>query len=290
MIERSSAVRQATIFIGLAFAAEIALAFLFPGRGSPAPLLSIFVPTLAVVAVTFGFTPRGRRREIWAGLGLNRPGWRLWPAAVLLPTGVVAIPYAIAWVAGMIGVHEVLVSLPDLVLEGVVFTVVILGEEIGWRGFLLPRLQSVLPRHRAAVATGFLHGLFHVPLLTMTASYDADGNRWIVTPVVVLAITCAGVCYAWLRDASGSLWPVAVAHNLVNTALDYAATVTVASSPSALAYLAGESGLATLAAIAVAASCLLIGPYHPVVFANDETTRLARGGDAPGTAEALAGR
>ncbi|ONH33373.1 CPBP family intramembrane glutamic endopeptidase [Pseudofrankia asymbiotica] len=267
MINRGLAARQVTIFIGLAFAAEIAIAVLLPGRDGPAPLLSIFVPTLAVVAVTFGFTPRGRRREIWSGMGLNRAGWRLWPAAILLPSLVVAVPYVIAWAAGMIGVHEVLLTVPDLFLEGAVFTVVILGEEIGWRGFLLPRLQSFLPRGRAAVTTGFLHGLFHVPLLTLTASYDADGNRWIVTPVVVLAVTCAGVFYAWIRDAGGSIWPVAVAHNMVNTALDYASTVAVASSPSALAYVAGESGLGTLAVIAVVAGCLLVGPYRPTASA-----------------------
>ncbi|OHV39219.1 MULTISPECIES: type II CAAX endopeptidase family protein [Pseudofrankia] len=315
MIGRSSAVRQATIFIGLVYAAVIAIALLFPGRDGPAPLLSIFVPTLAVVAVTFGFTPRGRRREIWAGMGLNRPGWRLWPAAILVPAAVVTVPYVIAWAAGMIGVHEVLISLPDLFLTVVVFTVVILGEEIGWRGFLLPRLQSILPRNRAAVATGFLHGLFHVPLLTMTASYDADGSRWIITPVVVLAVTCAGVFYAWLRDASGSIWPVAVAHNMVNSVVDYASTIVVASSPSALAYLAGESGLGTLAAIAAVAGCLLVGPHRRTAPAgarrgddgiNDGiddgmkrggaftdldggTTVSQVGGDAPGAAEALPG-
>jgi membrane protease YdiL (CAAX protease family) len=244
------------------------------------------VPTLAVAVVTFGFTPRGRRREIWSGMGLNRPGWRLWPAAILIPVVVVTVPYMIAWAAGMIGVHEVLLTVPDLFLEGVVFTVVILGEEIGWRGFLLPRLQSFLPRHRAAVVTGFLHGLFHVPLLTMTASYDFDGNRWIVAPVVVLAITCAGVFYAWLRDASRSIWPVAVAHNMVNTVLDYASTVAVVSSPSALAYVAGESGLATLAAIAAVAGFLLIGPYRQAAAPSRVVSE--PGGDAPGAAEALA--
>lgn len=285
MIERRSAVRQATIFLGLVYAVAIAVALLFPGGDSLAPLLSIPVPTLAVVAVTFGFTPRGRRREIWGGMGLNRPGWRLWPAAVAVPTVVIAVPYVIAWVAGMIGVHEVLLSGPDLFFEAVVFTVVILGEEIGWRGFLLPRLQAVLPRRRAALATGFLHGLFHVPLLTMTASYDADGNRWIVTPVVVLAVTCAGVFYAWLRDTSGSLWPVAVAHNMVNTALDYAVTITVVSSPGALAYLAGESGLATLAAIAAVAGYLLTGPYRRGVTSPEDqpqlSTRRIHGRPAP---------
>ncbi|MBL7490950.1 CPBP family intramembrane metalloprotease [Frankia sp. AgB1.9] len=262
MIPRSVAARQAALFTGLVFAAEVVLALLFPGRDGPAPLLSILVPTLAVVVITFGFTRRGHRREIWAGVGFNRPGWRLWPAALALPAAVVLIPYLVAWAAGLVRFHELALTLPDLFLEAVVFTVVILGEEIGWRGFLLPRLQSLLPRRRAALATGFLHGLFHVPILTLTASYDTDGSRWVVTPVVVLAITFAGVFYAWLRDASASIWPVAVAHNMVNTALDYLSTTAVTASPVALAYIAGESGLVTLAAIAAVAAWLLVGPYR----------------------------
>ena len=44
-------------------------------------------------------------------------------------------------------------------------SVVILGEEIGWRGFLLPRVQELTDKRRAAVVTGFMHGLFHLPLI-----------------------------------------------------------------------------------------------------------------------------
>ena len=58
--------------------------------------------------------------------------------------------------------------------------VLILGDEIGWRGFLMPRLQVLTTRRKAAVATGFLHGAFHLPVLLLTTTYDEVGNRLIV--------------------------------------------------------------------------------------------------------------
>ena len=106
--------------------------------------------------------------------------------------------------------------------------------EIGWRGFLLPRLREVTSPRRAAVLTGFLHGLFHVPLITLTTSYDSVGSPWLVAPIVVATITAGGVLYAWLWERSASIWPVAIAHNAVNTVLDAAVTTTVTTSPVAL--------------------------------------------------------
>ena len=107
-------------------------------------------------------------------------------------------------------------------------TVVILGEEIGWRGFLLPRVQELTDKRRAAVITGFAHGLFHLPLICIATTYDTGGSRWIVAPAAVVTITAGGVFYAWLRDRSGSIWPVAIAHNSVNTVFDMGATLVVA--------------------------------------------------------------
>jgi len=36
-------------------------------------------------------------------------------------------------------------------------------ERIGWRGYLLPRMQVVLTKRRAALTVGFIHDLFHMP-------------------------------------------------------------------------------------------------------------------------------
>ena len=159
------------------------------------------------------------------------------------------------------GADVSLAAVPDWILNLVVslaiMTVVILGEEIGWRGFMLPRVQELTDKRRAGVLTGFAHGLFHLPLICIASTYDTGGSRWIAAPAAVVTITAGGVFYAWLRDRSGSIWPVAIAHNSVNTVFDIGATLVVASSPASLTYVAGETGFATLAACVVMAAVML---------------------------------
>jgi len=56
-----------------------------------------------------------------------------------------------------------------------------------------PRDQTIVSKRKAALAMGFIHGMFHVPLMALTTTYNNVGNRWIVVPTVVVTLTAAGV-------------------------------------------------------------------------------------------------
>ena len=116
----------------------------------------------------------------------------------------------------------------NLVVTLAFWRVLFLGEEIGWRGYMLPRVQQLTSRRRAALVTGFLHGCFHLPLILIATTYDEHGSRWIVAPMVVATITAGGVFYAYLWDRTGSVWPVAIAHGAVNTMFAIGAGAVVA--------------------------------------------------------------
>jgi membrane protease YdiL (CAAX protease family) len=261
-----TALRQSVVFVTLVFAIVLGTALALPhAPGRLTPLLTMQTPVLVVLLLSLLTTPRGHRRGLWRTLGLRTLGLRSWPAALAVPVlGVLLVPYAVAlalgsadlvaWTAsvGFVGGLAV-----NLVVGIATLTVLALGEEIGWRGYLLPRVQTLVPRRWAAVVVGFVHGLFHLPLILLTTTYDSVGSRWVVAPMVVLIVTAAGVLYAWLRDRSGSVWPVALAHATVNVVLDGAGLV-VAVTPVALAYTAGESGVATLAAVVGLAALLLV--------------------------------
>ena len=254
--------REIATYVGLVTAMVVGIALALPHAGF-APLASMVTPLVAVLLITFRRTPRGSRRALWGTFGLRHGGWRSWPVAfVVSVVAVFAIPYGIADLlgsahlalpgsaAGLVGVSA------NLLINLGILTLLALTEEIGWRSYLLPRMQVLVPRRRAALVVGFLHGLFHLPLILLTTTYDSVGNRWIVAPTVVLALTAAGVFYAWLNDRSGSVWPVAFAHASVNTFIDGAGLVVIVA-PVALAHTASESGLVTLAAIAGCAALLL---------------------------------
>lgn len=75
---------------------------------------------------------------------------------------------------------------------------------------MLPRLQRLTDNRRAALLIGFVHGLLHLPLILIGSTYDVRRGRFALgsLPQRGLTITAGGVFYGWVRDRSGSLWPV----------------------------------------------------------------------------------
>jgi membrane protease YdiL (CAAX protease family) len=259
----SRPLREVTTFLALAFSIAIGLAVAMPHAGINV-LLSAFAPIIAVLIVTFTTTRPGRRRELWASFGLARSGKNVWAIALLLPMVLAVGAYAIAVAVGVAELGQLDVTASGaagwgliLIVNLVTMTVLFLSEEIGWRAYMLPRVQQLTSRRRAAVVTGFVHGCFHLPLILIATTYDEFGSRWIIAPMVVAVLTAGGVFYAYLWDRTHSVWPAAMAHGAVNIAFGLGAAAVVASSQADLAYVAGEGGIATFVVVAIAAVVLL---------------------------------
>lgn len=262
-MSRSTALRESTTFLALTYSLALAVAIALPHAGINR-MLSVLVPITSVIIITFVVTPRGKRRAMWSDIGLNRSGRSVWLIALVVPMLLLAVAYGTALVLGVAELKSFDVTptgaadwIANFVISFLVGSVFILGEEIGWRGYLLPRIQQLTSKRRAAVVTGLFHGCFHLPLILIATTYDEHGSRWIVAPAAVITIAAGGVFYAYLRDRSGSVWPVAIAHNAANTMFSIGAGAVVASSDADLAYVAGESGLATLGSCVLVAGIML---------------------------------
>ncbi|WP_168187070.1 type II CAAX endopeptidase family protein [Williamsia sp. 1138] len=283
---RTPVIREITAFVAVAFSLAIAVATALPDAEINM-VLSVFIPALTVAIMTFTVIPRGSRKELWRSFGLNKSGGSALRPALTVPVVLLLLAYGAAVLTGVADFVSITATplgtaswVVDLIVELGIGTLFILGEEIGWRGYLLPRMQQLTGMRRAALLTGFIHGLFHLPLILIATTYDADGARWIVAPAVVATITLAGVFYAYLWDRSHSVWTVAVAHNAANTAFTLGATAVIASNPDHLAYVAGESGLATFGAVALVATIYLLrarvwrdndkGAVHDTLHASRE--------------------
>jgi membrane protease YdiL (CAAX protease family) len=259
----SRPLREVTTYLAIAFSIAIGLAVAMPHAGINV-LLSAFAPIIAVLIITFTATPRGKRRELWASFGLARSGKSVWVIALLLPMVLAVGAYAIAVALGVAELGQLDVTASGAAIWGstllvnlVTMSVLFLSEEIGWRAYMLPRVQQLTSRRRAAVVTGFVHGCFHLPLILIATTYDEFGSRWILAPMVVAVITVGGVFYAYLWDRTHSVWPAAMAHGAVNIAFGLGAAAVVASSQADLAYVAGEGGIATFLVVGIAAVVLL---------------------------------
>jgi uncharacterized protein len=254
------AVRQVWIYLVITYAIALGLALALP-HSELAPLLSIFAPVTAVALTILITRPRGQRRAAWAGVGFGLPAWRALVLAVAVPAVVVGLSFGFAAAFGVISFPTPGPGLARGVLQAVVttliFAVVFLGEEIGWRGFLLLRLCELMPGRSAAVLTGACHAIYHVPLLTLTTTYQYAGSRWIVVPTVMITITLAGVWYGWLRLRFGTIWPVSLSHSAFNHFMESVAGVAIVTSPAAMAYTTTETGFVTLIIVLALAVYLL---------------------------------
>ena len=242
-------------------------------RSAAAPALSAIVP----VAVLLTLTPIPDR-STWSDLGLARSGLRRWSVALAVPAAVAALAYGIGILTGVVvpGPASQVGWLPGLVISVGFGMVLVLSEEVGWRGFLLPRLQTITSPRTAALVTGLAHGLVHLPLILLTTTYNSQGSRWVVAPLTVVTITAAGVFYAWLRDSSGSIWPPAIAHSAGTALIGLLLVAANPAVPASAAQLVGEGGVLPAVSMSAVAVLLLVRArvWHPPVEVSGTDARI----------------
>lgn len=134
-----------------------------------------------------------------------------WTIAVLAGAAIAALLALLARGVSLGHVREVVSAAYPLLIANFALQVVIVavGEELGWRGWLLPALLQKMTRLRATAALAVVWGLWHLPLLLST-----------VTTTVMLLLGVAGfsTLFTWLWVRTGQrLFVVAVAHAAVNT-------------------------------------------------------------------------
>ena len=90
-----------------------------------------------------------------------------------------------------------------------------LGEEIGWRGFLVPELAKVVSFPLVGLISGLMWALWHFPSI-LFSTYNAGTPPWFALCCFTVMVVATGFIYAWLRLRSGSLWPAAFIHGSHN--------------------------------------------------------------------------
>ncbi len=221
--------------------------------------LFMSTPTLAALIMMLVVTRDGWRREGWRILGLRRSRRRTWPLAIGIALAAGLVASAAVWASPLAGFYFPNDGVDDLInfVITIVFLslTVVLGEELGWRGYLLPTIRSI-GRNRALVVVGLVHATWHVPLILLTTLYHADGNLLVVMPLFFATVVAASFVFGYLRLASGSVWPATLAHATHNASWALLGAFTATSHDVAVEeYLAGDNGLlilvATIASIPV---------------------------------------
>ena len=90
-----------------------------------------------------------------------------------------------------------------------------LGEEIGWRGFLVPELAKVVGFSGVGIISGLMWAVYHFPVL-LFADYNAGTPAWYGLTCFTIMVVADSFILAWLTLRSGSLWPAAIFHGSHN--------------------------------------------------------------------------
>jgi membrane protease YdiL (CAAX protease family) len=86
-----------------------------------------------------------------------------------------------------------------------------LGEELGWRGFLVPQLAKVTSFPRVALISGGIWALWHYPLI-LFADYHGAGPLWYSIACFTVLVLGISFLFAWMRLKSGSVWTGMLLH------------------------------------------------------------------------------
>ncbi len=162
------------------------------------------------------------------GWGWGKTKYQLW--SYLVPLLYASAVYLPVWIVGgfnpdsrvMVMLGSKIPQVPFIARElsffglnatiGVIGSCVsALGEELGWRGFLVPQLAKVASFPRVALISGGIWALWHMPLI-IWADYRGAGPVWY--SVICFAVLVVGIAFlfAWMRLKSGSVWTAMLLH------------------------------------------------------------------------------
>jgi uncharacterized protein len=195
--------------------------------------LAMWCPGLAAILTRLIY------QHHFKGMGWRRVGklrYLLLGAALPLAYGL--LTYGITWWSGLGGfswqaVRNLLSTVdlqgqaPNLQFGFFIFYAVVLiavaifaaaGEEIGWRGLLVPEMAKMMPFSRTALISGIIWSIWHYPLIILTGGSNGL-PLWYALCCFTIMITALSVMLAWLRLESRALWPAVLLHAAHNTVL-----------------------------------------------------------------------
>lgn len=276
------------VFVAVSFALAWLVALpLWLGDGLAEPIsvlllpVMMFTPAVAALVVTFVMrVPARGQRARFLGLWPMRPAKRviwLMVAGWLVPPLLVGLGILLSAALGFVQLDltfaafaaelekavpagtplppvQVIVfaQLAMIPLGGLFNSLFAFGEELGWRGWLLPALRP-LGTWPALILSGVIWGAWHSPVILLGYNF----GRTDLTGVLLMIGGCVawGILLGWLRLRSASVWPPVIAHGSLNAA---AGLVLIVAATQPDMALAGPLGVATWIVLALLTVVLVL--------------------------------
>lgn len=105
------------------------------------------------------------------------------------------------------------------IIMSLLFAFVAIGEESGFRGYMMPKLMKLFSTGQAVIVGGTIWGLWHLPLICMGQNFGTDypGFPFVGILLMTANCICAGSLLTFLTIKSKSIWPAAIMHAVNNS-------------------------------------------------------------------------
>ncbi|HSK89311.1 MAG TPA: type II CAAX endopeptidase family protein [Anaerolineales bacterium] len=206
LIKQNALAVFCTLTIALTFAST-----LLPLPGEVIPVVMVFIPALVAISLTALSEGKTGVRSLLGKLAQWRIDLKWVIIAFALALAIRLTMSLIAWGLGMISSIQLRPGgVASYVLLAVVFFVFAIPEELGWRGYALPRLLERRSPLAAGLIVGVLWGSLHLSLLL-----PGMMNEGAAPLPTLLGLVGGSVIFTWLYVNSGG--------NILLTALFHAA-------------------------------------------------------------------
>jgi uncharacterized protein len=200
------------VYFVLAYALSWTMVALIPASFAFA-LLALFGPALAAVMVTMVTDGRRGLVDLFRRLTIGRVGlvWYVLAIGVPLLVAVVAQVVHAMTFGGPVGM-AVSTPLPLVVI----LALLVIGEEIGWRGFALPHLQARYGGLTASLVLGSVWACWHLA----NATIPGLEAYWSAFPAFFFFVLGQTIFFTWLWNRTGgSLLLMWILHAMVNASI-----------------------------------------------------------------------
>ena len=151
------------------------------------------------------------------GLYSGRIRWLI--LSVLIPLIMGLLMFGAGWFIGFASFNAAkagaVFSFSYISLELAIGILGAFGEELGWRGFLVPELSKSMTFSKLTIISGFIWGVWHIPLIIFLG-YRGSYSLIISILMFLIMIIFLNVSITWLRLKSDSLWPAVLFHTFWN--------------------------------------------------------------------------
>lgn len=176
-----------------------------------------------------GFSMTGKN-SLMLGISFKNKKWKYYIFALLVPW----VYFEIMHIMALVIVPEAFDTsvLPELgydnsvafvypiyvIIRCTIMSFAALGEEGGWRGYMMPKLIEIMGLPKSIIAGGIIWGLWHAPITCVGHNFGTDYPGFPYVGIIIMCIQCTliGTMLTYITIKTESVWPAAIMHAVNN--------------------------------------------------------------------------